>query len=212
MASRSVTRAVKPREETARKRKEILRAATEVFGNKGYTKGSLAEIAELVGMTHAGVLHHFGSKDALLLEVLVYRDETDVEHLEGRHIPDGLELFRHLVTTARLNEARPGIIQAFTVLSAESVTDEHPAKEYFHTRYETLRGEVREALVSICDAEDPPESRDIDAAVASIIAVMDGLQIQWLLDPTSVRLAESSAFAIDAILAAAIQGHRRRVM
>ena len=203
---------MKPREETARKRREILRAATEVFGNKGYAKGSLAEIAELVGMTHAGVLHHFGSKDALLLEVLVYRDETDVEHLEGHHIPDGLDLFRHLVTTARLNEDRPGIIQAFAVLSAESVTDDHPAKEFFRTRYETLRGEVREALVSICDVTDPPEAKAIDAAVASIIAVMDGLQIQWLLDPTAVRLAESSAFAIDAILAAAIQGHRRRVM
>ena len=203
---------MKPREETARKRREILRAATEVFGNKGYAKGSLAEIAELVGMTHAGVLHHFGSKDALLLEVLVYRDETDVEHLEGHHIPDGLDLFRHLVTTARLNEDRPGIIQAFAVLSAESVTDDHPAKEFFRKRYETLRGEVREALVSICDVTDPPESEAIDAAVASIIAVMDGLQIQWLLDPTAVRLAESSAFAIDAILAAAIQGHRRRVM
>ena len=203
---------MKPREETARKRRDILRAATEVFGNKGYAKGSLAEIAELVGMTHAGVLHHFGSKDALLLEVLVYRDETDVEHLEGHHIPDGLDLFRHLVTTARLNEDRPGIIQAFAVLSAESVTDDHPAKEFFRTRYETLRGEVREALVSICDVTDPPEAEAIDSAVASVIAVMDGLQIQWLLDPTAVRLAESSAFAIDAILAAAIQGHRRRVM
>ena len=212
MPNRSVTRAVKPREETARKHREILRAATEVFGNRGFAKGSLAEIAELVGMTHAGVLHHFGSKDALLLEVLVYRDETDVEHLEGHHIPGGLDLFRHLVTTARLNEERPGIIQAFAVLSAESVTDDHPAKEFFRTRYETLRGEVREALVSICDVTDPPESEAIDAAVASIIAVMDGLQIQWLLDPTAVRLAESSAFAIDAILAAAIQGHRRRVM
>ena len=203
---------MKPREETARKRREILRAATEVFGNKGYAKGSLAEIAELVGMTHAGVLHHFGSKDALLLEVLVYRDETDVEHLEGHHIPDGLDLFRHLVTTARLNEDRPGIIQAFAVLSAESVTDDHPAKEFFRTRYETLRGEVREALVSICDVTDPPEAEAIDSAVASVIAVMDGLQIQWLLDPTAVRLAESSAFAIDAILAASIQGRRRRVM
>jgi len=212
MSNRSVTRAVKPREETARKRREILRAATEVFGNRGFAKGSLAEIAELVGMTHAGVLHHFGSKDALLLEVLVYRDETDVEHLEGHHIPGGLDLFRHLVTTARLNEERPGIIQAFAVLSAESVTDDHPAKEFFRTRYETLRGEVREALVSICDVTDPPEAKAIDAAVASIIAVMDGLQIQWLLDPTAVRLAESSAFAIDAILAASIQGRRRRVM
>jgi hypothetical protein len=123
-----------------------------------------------------------------------------------------LDLFRHLVTTARLNEQRPGIIQAFAVLSAESVTDEHPAKEFFRKRYETLRGEVKEALTEICDPTDPPRAEELDFATASIIAVMDGLQIQWLLAPDQVRLAQSSAFAIDAILAAAIQGHRRSVM
>jgi AcrR family transcriptional regulator len=212
MSGRNVTRATKPREETARKRREILRAATEVFGNKGYTKGSLAEIAEIVGMTHAGVLHHFGSKNALLLEVLLYRDETDVEHLEGHHIPGGLDLFRHLVRTAKLNEERPGIIQAFAVLSAESVTDDHPAKDFFRKRYETLRSELTEALTEICDPTDPPLAEDVASATQGIIAVMDGLQIQWLLAPDDIQLARSSAFSIDAILAAAIQGHRRRVM
>ena len=212
MTDRAVTRAVKPREETARKREEILRAAVQVFGSKGYTKGSLADIADQVGMTHAGVLHHFGSKDQLLLDVLAYRDATDVEHLEGRHIPGGLMLFRHLVKTARLNEDRPGIIQAFAVLSAESVTDDHPAKEYFRRRYSTLREEVREALTTICDPEDPPGDHQVDSAASAIIAVMDGLQIQWLLEPSVISLAESSEFAIDAILVAAIQGHHRRLL
>ena len=212
MTDRAVTRASKPREETARRREEILRAAVQVFGSKGYTKGSLADIADQVGMTHSGVLHHFGSKDQLLLDVLAYRDATDVEHLEGRHIPGGLELFRHLVKTARLNEERPGIIQAFAVLSAESVTDDHPAKEYFRRRYSTLREEVREALTTICDPADPPADHDVDSAASAIIAVMDGLQIQWLLEPSVITLAQSSAFAIDAILVAAIQGHHRRLL
>ena len=95
MNARNVTRATKPREETARKRREILRAATAVFGSRGYSKGSLAEIADLVGMTHAGVLHHFGSKDGLLEALLGVGEEAKVLHLvdaedEGRplHCPD----------------------------------------------------------------------------------------------------------------------------
>lgn len=205
-------RAVRPREETLVRRTKILEAASEVFGEKGYVKGSLADIAERVGMTHAGVLHHFGSKDQLLLAVLAHRDATDIEDLENRHIPDGLELFRHLVVTAQRNEDRPGIVQVFTVLSAESVTDGHPAKEFFLERYQTLRADVREALVSICSTDDPPAEGDVDKATASIIAVMDGLQVQWLLSPGQIDLARTSAFAIDAILAAAIQGQRRRVL
>lgn len=192
-----------------RRREEILRAAMATFGNRGYTKGSLAEIAEQVGMTHAGVLHHFRSKDLLLLEVLEYRDRTDVEHLEGQHIPGGLDLFHHLAKTARLNAERPGIVQAFAVLSAESVTDDHPAKEWFRLRYETLRGEVGTALLEVCDPADPPSDDEVQRAAAAILAVMDGLQIQWLLDPDAVELARASAFAIDAILAAAVAGRRR---
>ena len=205
-------RAIRPREETLLRRTRILEAASEVFGEKGYVKGSLAHIAERVGMTHAGVLHHFGSKDQLLLAVLAHRDTTDVEHLEERHIPAGLELFRHLVRTAELNEQRPGIVQVFTVLSAESVTEVHPAKEYFVDRYETLREEIRVALVSICSQDDPPAQVDIDRAAASIVAVMDGMQVQWLLAPDKIELARTSAFAIEAILAAAIQGQRRQVL
>lgn len=205
-------RAARPREETLVRRTRILEAASEVFGEKGYVKGSLADIAERVGITHAGVLHHFGSKDQLLLAVLAHRDATDVELLDGRHMPDGLELFSHLVRTAERNENRAGIVQAFTVLSAESVTDGHPAKEFFLERYETLRTEVAAALASICSHDDPPAPGDVDKAAASIIAVMDGLQVQWLLAPNKIELARTSAFAIDAILAASIQGNRRRVL
>ncbi len=99
------------RPETLVRRNEILRAATDVFGSKGSVNGTLAEIADQVGMTHAGILHHFGSKTQLLLEVLTYRDKTDVEHFTEQHIPGGIDLFRHLVNTAIANAERAGIVQ-----------------------------------------------------------------------------------------------------
>ncbi len=189
-----------PRPETERRRKEILRAAIETFGTKGSTNGTLADIAEQVGMTHAGVLHHFGSKQNLLLEVLEFRDRDDVAHLAERHIPDGPALFAHLVATAQRNALRPGIVQVYTVLSAESVTDDHPATEYFHDRYRTLRSEVDAAFRELCAQEGVTEPDTIDKASASILAAMDGLQLQWLLDPTAVDLAGASEFAIEAIV------------
>lgn len=197
-------RQVKSRPETLARRREILDAAVEIFANRGYTGSSLVEIAERVGMTHAGVLHHFGSKDALLLEVLDHRDRTDVAHLEGKHIPDGLDLFRHLVKTALLNAQRAGIVQAFAVLSAESVTDGHPGRTYFEERYRTLRGDVDHAFRVVCRERGIEAPATVDAAAASILAVMDGLQVQWLLDPEAVDLARSTAFAIEAIVRAVV--------
>lgn len=185
---------------TRQKRTDILEAAVEIFGNKGSTNGTLADVAEQVGMTHAGVLHHFGSKQKLLLEVLAYRDQADVAELDEKHIPGGPELFLHLVRTAFANERRPGIVQAYTVLSNESVTDDHPARDFFEERYTTLRREVTEAFHELCAQEGVTEPDTVAAASASILAVMDGLQLQWLLHPDIVSLGESSEFAIRAIV------------
>jgi len=194
----------RPRPETARRREEILQAAMVTFGAKGYYNGSLVEIADKVGITHAGVLHHFGSKDQLLIEVLEYRDRADVEHLRGHQAPTGLDLFRHLVATARANMDRPGIVQTYTVLSAESVTDAHPGQAWFQARFRGLRDLLAESLKQVCGPDNLRPDSDIEAAAEAIIAVMDGLQIQWLLDPAEIDLAGSTAFAIEAILAAVV--------
>jgi AcrR family transcriptional regulator len=188
------------RPETERKRKDILHAAIETFGTKGSANGTLADIAEQVGMTHAGVLHHFGTKDNLLLEMLEFRDQDDVAHLADQHIPGGPALFAHLVDTALRNAQRPGIVQVYTVLSSESVTDDHPAKSYFFERYHTLRLEIDAAFRELCSQENVTDPDTIDKAAAAILAVMDGLQLQWLLDPTAIDLAKASEFAIEAIV------------
>ena len=196
---------VRVRPATLAKREQILKAAVEIFGNKGSTNGTLADVAEQVGITHAGVLHHFGSKQKLLLEVLAYRDQADVAELAEKHIPGGPELFLHLVRTAFANEKRPGIVQAYTVLSAESVTEDHPARDYFEERYTTLRREVTAAFHELCAQEGVRDPDTIAAASAAILAVMDGLQLQWLLHPGTVELGETSEFAIQAIVNAVLR-------
>ena len=196
---------VRVRPATLAMREQILKAAVEIFGNKGSTNGTLADVAEQVGITHAGVLHHFGSKQKLLLEVLAYRDQADVAELAEKHIPGGPELFLHLVRTAFANEKRPGIVQAYTVLSAESVTDDHPARDYFEERYTTLRREVTAAFHELCAQEGVRDPDTIAAASAAILAVMDGLQLQWLLHPGTVELGETSEFAIQAIVNAVLR-------
>ncbi|WP_435738467.1 helix-turn-helix domain-containing protein [Cellulosimicrobium sp. PMB13] len=208
----------RPRPETLARREEILRAAMKVFGSRGYHQGSLAEVAEQVGITHAGVLHHFGSKDRLLTAVLEFRDREDVEHLEGRHIPGGLDLFRHLVTTAAINAERPGIVQAYTVIAGEAVTDGHPASAWVTARFAGLRADIAGALREVVEERRAAGTDDVDLelddaaldrAASSIIGVMDGLQTQWLLDPDAVDLAGATAFAIEAILAATLAGASR---
>src|SRR5919107_1273183 len=88
-------RAQRPQKRSGRRRAEILEAAMSVFGERGYANGSLQDIADRVGMTHAGVLHHFGSKEQLLIALLEYRDDADVAELEGHHSPRGAAFLEH---------------------------------------------------------------------------------------------------------------------
>ncbi|MEK8169927.1 helix-turn-helix domain-containing protein [Streptomyces sp. M19] len=107
----------------------------ETFAERGYHNASLAEIADRAGLTQAGVLHYFRSKERLLTGVLELRDQVDIETL-GPERPHGLAFVHHLVDTARRNAERPGIVRLYAVLSAESVTEGHPAQAYFRERYE----------------------------------------------------------------------------
>lgn len=197
-------KATRPRPATLAKRREILDAAVDIFGTKGFANGTLQDIAAQVGMTHAGILHHFGSKNALLLEVLAHRDHTDVANLDGQHIPDGAALFRHLISTATHNARRAGLVQAYAVLSGESVTEGNPGHDYFVDRYQQLRGEITQAFTRMCEEAgiDTPET--IAHGAVSILGVMDGLQIQWLLTPDDVDLAASTQWAIESIVSAVL--------
>ena len=191
-------KAAKPQMRTAERRTAILEAATAVFGARGYNSGSLVEIAEIVGMTHAGILHHFGSKEQLLLAVLAHRDEADLERLDDHQSPVGAAFLDHLVHTAQYGEERVAIIKTYAVLAAESVTGNHPAQEFFRDRFASLRSRVATdlGLTVGLDAED---SRVVTAASA-IVAVTDGLQVQWLLDPVHVNMPTTVQLVIDAIV------------
>lgn len=195
------SKAKRPRAATQRRREEIVKAASKTFAMSGYRGSSLAEIADEVGMTHAGVLHHFGSKERLLTEVLAYRDQSDLENYEDGRAPRGRDFLKHLLGTVDMNASRPGLVQVYTVLSGESVTNDHPAKPWFVARYVELRETLKNALVEAHGTKALPSDEELNAATVAIIATMDGLQLQWLLDPGAVDMSAAVELVIDSILA-----------
>jgi AcrR family transcriptional regulator len=83
-------------------------AGTTVFTRMpgGYRAGSLREIAQRVGMSEAGLLHHFKNKSTLLLAVLDHRDEQS-RQIVNFDDADGVETLRALVKLARYNASIP---------------------------------------------------------------------------------------------------------
>jgi AcrR family transcriptional regulator len=140
------------------KRSEILDQATALFGEVGYRSASLREIASRCGISHPGLLHHFPSKELLL------------------------------VALVRRNAERRGIVELFATLSAEATSPEHPAHAYFVERY---RNAVALMARAFADAEEDgalAAGVDPESAARELVALMDGLQVQWLLDPSSTDM------------------------
>ena len=101
------------------RREEILAAAMELFAARGYRGTTIAQVAARVGISDAGLLHHFHSKEHLLVAVLAYREERDIERMRAARA-DSANPLEALIELCRRNAANPHIVQLFTVIAAET--------------------------------------------------------------------------------------------
>ncbi|MBM7441968.1 TetR/AcrR family transcriptional regulator [Streptomyces sp. HB132] len=170
------------------KRREILDQAMSLFGEAGYRGASLRVIAHRCGISHTGLLHHFPTKEVLLLAVLEHRDDVDDEWLSLGGTT-GVGRLRRFVDLAALNSGRRGIVELFSVVSAEATAADHPAHGYFVRRYGNSVAGARLAYEQAGLEGALREGVAPDAAGRQLIALMDGLQVQWLLDDRATDMA-----------------------
>ncbi|KAA9107699.1 TetR/AcrR family transcriptional regulator [Microbacterium rhizomatis] len=174
----------KPRGEyakTKQTREAILDAALEVFAESGYRSGSIREVALRVGMSEPGLLHHFPSKPELLAAVLERRDHHSESMLPGEEEAGTLTL-RGLIELASYNATIPGVVELYCVLSAEATAPDHPAHDYFTSRYENTRIVLTRAFRVLDGERRLLRGVTPEGAAIATIAMMDGLQVQWLLN------------------------------
>ncbi len=167
---------------TGETRDNALEVASRLFAASGYRGTSLADVAQEAGLSNAGLLHHFPSKKHLLAEVLRKRDEDDARQLgvldPGTAIWSRLET---LVDLARMNSTRYGMVRLYSTLSGEAIDADHPAHPW-------LRGHLSNIVTDIAAGFETGKTLGTVRADApsvsiarSVVAVMDGLQIQWLV-------------------------------
>lgn len=181
------------------RREDIITAAAAAYGELGYQGSSLREIAKRVGISHAGLLYYFPTKEALLAAVLERRDAEDSER-EQLTVPPGLEVLRHFVALAEHNVRHPGIVDLYSRLAAEAIAPEHPAHEYFVRHYRAARRGVHESFAVLAARGELRDGVDPGLATLTFIALMDGLQVQWLTVPGDVDLVGSLRFYLQNLL------------
>lgn len=174
-----------PYAKTAARRREILAAAKALLARRGYRNTSVNAIAEELGLTQAGVLYHFPSKEDLLFAVLAQREDErrDRYRQEWVEQPGARSALEPLIVSFRENLDDPEWVRIWAILSAEATDRDHPAHAAMVARYERSRSEMIDGLDQLRAAGVIAADVDPVHASATVLAVMDGLQLQWLLNP-----------------------------
>jgi AcrR family transcriptional regulator len=162
----------------------LLEAAVRCIEERGYAATTARDLSTASGANLASIGYHFGSKEALLdealvaasarwLEPIVDQARTSVTGSVRERIAGGLELF---VESLQHNRATAvAFFEAITrVERSESV------RSRLAEGYQQLRDAVVQAVLAD-QALKPAES---DALASAVIALYDGVLVQWLLDPS----------------------------
>ncbi|NUP15998.1 MAG: TetR/AcrR family transcriptional regulator [Streptomyces sp.] len=165
---------------TPARRKQIVRAALAGFAEHGYERASLRDIAARAGVTHAALLRHFSGKEELLLAALAQR-EADEEEAAARIMASGTAGPAVLGAVMADEFANPDYQRNWLSLTIAATNPDHPAHEYFLSRRERMRTRFRDATLRTAH-----DSADLtaDEQVVMVLAMLDGLRVQALLDPS----------------------------
>ena len=211
----------RPRAGSEDKRARILNEAVVLFGEHGYAGTSLADIANAADISKAGLLHHFSSKDELFCKVLERRDREDALSIlvespagEGDTVEapvdtignlDTLDvagasdldgnpwaLLERYIELLERNVAHRDLTAIYTATAVSVLDAAHPAHRWMadHLNGAVERFESSFEAGKAAGLVDPQMPSRLVAR--SLVALTDGLQLQWLCSTTPETAASES--------------------
>ena len=183
------------------RRAAIVDAALRLFATRGYRGTSIAAVAEEAGVTDAGVLYHFNTKADLLLAVLAHHDARYAEmNAESRAVGPAEEL-QALREWGAVMERDADMSALLVTLSAEHLRDDSETNAYFRRRYGLVRRHYRRLFDAASAAGIIRGDVDADAEATALVAVLDGLRLQWFFSDGKVSIADAVRRYVDVTLA-----------
>lgn len=190
--------AKKTRKNGEQTRQRALQVAVAQIAEVGFHKMAISDIAAKAGVSQSGLLHHFPSKAALLAAVLEQREHEDSEFLFGDGTtPLGWAAFDSLVSLAARNETRPDWVRVFVIVAAEATQTDHPAREWIDQHYQSVRQWLTDAIEHGIETGRIRPEIPTELVVTNTIAVLDGVQQQWIVAPDKISMIRSVREYVD---------------
>lgn len=184
----------------------LIEAAKQLVGERGYGGTSVRELAAAAGANIAAVNYHFGSRDRLLNEAVLeaFLEWAQQVGAQGPADPKA-EPLQQLAARARPAVEQIPHMQSAFVVALEAILQSRRSpelREQLTEHYAKLRQlAVQEISASLPGAHR--SRRSLEVAASYMIAVIDGLQLQALIDPSAIPTGEELAALYEGLAAAA---------
>lgn len=183
-----------PYAKSAAIRRQVLEACVDAFARTGFYGTTMKDVAGRAGLSYTGLMHHFPSKEELLIAVLEFRAEQSAALMEahGALDPVGqpLRALRGMLAVIADNAGHPGLVELHCVISGEATSTRHPAHAYYTDRYGKLRQFFTAAFASLKEGGELRSPLPAATLATMTVALLNGLQVQWLHDRENVRVRE----------------------
>ena len=166
------------------RKQRILDVAQRLLTRNGWRNTTLAQIAREAGVTSAGLLHHFESKEQLLHAVLDARDADDDAHANTSG-----DLIAEVARVADRFHRSPELVGTFAVLLVENILPDAPLHARLLHRYRDAVGILSDGIRRGQRAGRYRTDMDPNVKAVEMLAFINGMETLWLLDP-SIPLAE----------------------
>lgn len=186
-----------PYAKSAVRRDAIVTAALSEFAVHGF-RGSLDDVARRAGVTRAMLAYYYPAKGALFAAVLKQRDDLTCA-LFPFDEEEPMESLRTAVRRVEYDLSMPGVIALHLTTSVDVLVD-HPIREYHVARHAAVVRRLTGTLEACRDRGLLIPNIEPARASRAIIALIEGLQIQWLAAPDRVDVVDDLSRYIGSLL------------
>jgi TetR/AcrR family transcriptional regulator, fatty acid metabolism regulator protein len=167
---------------------QILQAANDVFSRKGFHAANVSDVAAEAGISQGTVYHYFDSKEELFMAVFEAWEtgslnrEVQAAMDASKSASERLGYLGHAVGEymALAEETFPASVEFWSHIHRDAFI-----REGFRRIFAELRATLAQ-LIQDGIAQGEFVAIDSNAVAALLIAVYDGLILQWLADSQSV--------------------------
>ncbi|GAA5048747.1 TetR/AcrR family transcriptional repressor of nem operon [Thermocatellispora tengchongensis] len=175
-----------------------LRAALELFWERGYEATSMADLVEHLGIARASLYSTFGGKHELYMKALyAYTEARDVDPIAmlaqpGPTLP-AVRALIELYTEESVNEPRGCMI---VNAAAEMLPGDRTVARFVEANWAALEAALTTAFIRARAQGELPEGRDPQALARFVLVFLQGLKVMAKGSPDPARLRQAAAQAL----------------